>query len=122
MARTQQERMSSVDLAWLRMDRPNNLMMICGVLILSERVSVSSVRATLRERFLSFPRFAQRPLQRGEGAVWDGSRPCDLRHHLQTLRLPEPGGKEALQAAASRLMSTPLDPSHPLWQFHLVER
>ena len=29
----QRERMSSVDTAWLRMDRPSNLMMICGVLI-----------------------------------------------------------------------------------------
>ena len=28
------ERMSSVDTAWLRMHRPTNLMMICGVLIL----------------------------------------------------------------------------------------
>ena len=122
MARIRQERMSSVDLAWLRMDRPNNLMMICGVLILAEPVRATRVRRTLRHRFLSFPRFNQRPVQRTDGAVWEGSRSCDLAYHLQTLRLPSPGGKEELQAAASSLMSTPLDSSRPLWQFHLVER
>src|SRR3954465_6879586 len=109
MARTQQERMSSVDLAWLRMDRPNNLMMICGVLILAEPVRATRVRSTLRHRFLSFPRFNQRPVQRRDGTVWDGSRRCDLAYHLQTLRLQSPGGKQELQATASALMSTPLD-------------
>ena len=32
------ERMSSVDTAWLRMDRPNNLMMIVGVMVFAGRL------------------------------------------------------------------------------------
>src|SRR6266446_3272871 len=41
------ERMSSVDTAWLRMDRPTNLMMICGVLIFEERLTLARLKATL---------------------------------------------------------------------------
>jgi len=46
------ERMSSVDTAWLRMDRPTNLMMICGVLIFGERLTLARLKATLGHRFL----------------------------------------------------------------------
>ena len=50
------ERLSAVDTAWLRMDRPANLMMICGVLIFRERLSVAKVRRVLQKRFLAFAR------------------------------------------------------------------
>ena len=40
MAQMKRERMSSVDTAWLRMDRPSNLMVICGVLVLHERIAL----------------------------------------------------------------------------------
>ena len=32
-------KISAVDTAWLRMDRPQNLMMICGVLLFGERIA-----------------------------------------------------------------------------------
>ena len=54
------ERMSSVDTAWLRMDRPTNLMMICGVLIFGERLTLARLKATLSDRFLRFARFRTR--------------------------------------------------------------
>ncbi len=57
------ERMSSVDTAWLRMDRPTNLMMICGVLIFGERLTLARLKATLSDRFLRFERFRQHPVQ-----------------------------------------------------------
>ena len=36
------EKMSAVDTAWLRMDRPHNLMMICGVLLFRDRVDAAA--------------------------------------------------------------------------------
>jgi len=35
------ERMSGIDTAWLRMERPTNLMMIAGVMILAEPLTYS---------------------------------------------------------------------------------
>src|SRR2546425_687430 len=38
MSDKKREGMSSVDVAWLRMDRPSNLMVICGVLAMHLRI------------------------------------------------------------------------------------
>jgi len=116
------ERMSSVDTAWLRMDRPSNLMMICGVLVFGERVSLAQLRRTLADRFLRFERFRQRPVQTSAGSFWQTDEAFDIAHHLQPIALSGHGGKEELEAFVSALIATPLDPGKPLWQFHLIER
>ena len=37
-------KISAVDTAWLRMDRPQNLMMITGVLLFGEKVELARLR------------------------------------------------------------------------------
>jgi WS/DGAT/MGAT family acyltransferase len=122
MTETKHERMSSVDTAWLRMDRPSNLMMICGVLIFRERVALARLKATLAKRFLRFKRFRQRVAQSSAGAYWETDPAFDLATHVKRIVLPGRAAKAELEMLASKLMSTPLDPARPLWQFHLVER
>ena len=70
MADKKTESMSSVDVAWLRMDRPSNLMVICGVLVLRERITLAKLRSTIASRFLRFSRFRQRPLPTVSGFQW----------------------------------------------------
>src|ERR1700719_3736156 len=115
------ERMSSVDTAWLRMDRPSNLMMICGVLIFGERLTLARLKATLSDRFLRFKRFRQRAVQTPTGAYWADDQHFDIGAHVRRIKLRGPAGKAELETLVSNLMATPLDPSKPLWQFHLVE-
>jgi diacylglycerol O-acyltransferase / wax synthase len=122
MATSKRERMSSVDTAWLRMDRPSNLMMICGVLIFSERVTLRRLQATIENRFLLFRRFKQRAVQTAAGTFWESDASFDLAAHVQRATLPGRGAKRELETLASKLMSTPLDHRRPLWQFHLIER
>ena len=64
------ERMSPVDTAWLRMDRPNNLMMITGVMALAGPVNVKALEKALAERMLAHKRFRQRAVQDASGAYW----------------------------------------------------
>src|SRR5439155_3575577 len=78
MIATKRERISSVDTAWLRMDRPSNLMMICGVLIFRERISLKRLRATISDRFLRFERFTQRAVQTGAAAYWETDPDFDI--------------------------------------------
>jgi WS/DGAT/MGAT family acyltransferase len=122
MSGNRPERMSSVDNAWLRMDRPSNLMMICGVLILRERVAFTRLKQMLTERFLRFERFGQRPAETATGTSWETDDHFDIAHHLQRIALPGRAGKVELEKLVSTLISTPLDPGRPLWQFHLIER
>jgi diacylglycerol O-acyltransferase / wax synthase len=122
MTHKKRERMSSVDTAWLRMDRPSNLMVICGVLILHERLALTRLRATIAERFLRFERFRQRAVQTPAGAYWETDPSFDLAAHVLRARVPARVGKPELEALVSQLVSTPLDHARPLWQFHLIER
>ena len=113
--------MSSVDTAWLRMDRPSNLMMICGVLSFGERLTLARLKSTLSDRFLRFKRFRQRPTQTATGAYWEEDADFDIDAHVRRVTLRGAAGKVELETLVSGLMATPLDPSKPLWQFHLVE-
>ena len=113
--------MSSVDTAWLRMDRPSNLMMICGVLIFGEHLTLARLKATLSDRFLRFKRFRQRAVQAPTGAYWADDRKFDIGAHVLRVKLGGAAGKAELETLVSELMASPLDPSKPMWQFHLVE-
>jgi len=115
------EKMSAVDTAWLRMDRPHNLMMISGVLMFRERISLRRLRKVITERFLVFRRFAQRPVETATGAYWETDPDFDLEQHVVREALPGRAGRHELQTFISRLACTPLDPSRPMWQFHLID-
>ena len=121
MAAMKRERISAVDTAWLRMDRPSNLMMICGVLIFREKIDLARLRQVIGERFMVFRRFRQRPVETPAMSFWETDAAVDLDHHVAHTALPGRAGKAELQTFVSRLMSTPLDPARPRWQFHLVD-
>ncbi len=119
------ERMASVDAAWLRMEEPTNLMMITAVLWFDERPDWGRLKAVVRERLVErFPRFRQR-LVEPEGLLaapyWEEDPAFDLDAHLGHVTVPPPGDRNALEALVSQWMSTPLDRSRPLWQFHEVD-
>ena len=115
------EKVSAVDTAWLRMDRPHNLMMICGVLLFRERLSLARLRRTVARRFLVFRRFRQRPVETASGAFWQTDAHFDIERHVVHTALPGRAGRRELQEFVSRLATTPLDPARPRWQFHLVD-
>jgi len=115
------ERMSSVDTAWLRMDSSRNLMMIVGVFVFARRVSWEEIARLLEERLLKFGRFRQRIESDTVGHYWVDDEDFDIRRHVERARLRRGGGDRELQRLTARLAVQPLDPAHPLWQFHLVE-
>ncbi len=117
----QSEHISGIDTAWLRMERPTNLMMITGVMIFSERLSYERLREVIESRFLKYRRFGQRAAQKPAGAFWESDPHFDIGRHVLRTALPGRADKAELEHLTSDLMSTPLDFSKPMWQFHLVE-
>lgn len=115
------EAMSKVDTAWLRMEKPTNLMMITGVLMFSRRLSIGALRQLIDERFLAFHRFRQKTVDAGTACHWETDADFDLEWHVRLTALPGEAGTVELQRLVSQLASTALDHSKPLWQFHLVE-
>ena len=114
--------MSGVDLAWLRMERPTNPMVILCVLTFAGRVKLSALRALVETRLLRFERFRQMPVLEASGAYWQADPDFTVETHVQPLVLPPRSTQAQLEAAASELASTALDARHPLWQIHLIER
>jgi len=121
MLNSQQEPMSKVDSAWLRMESPTNPMMITGIMIFSGRLDVDRFKRTLRERFLTFKRFTQKAVDTDASTYWEFDPDFDLDTHVRVTALPGQAKKVELEELTSELASTPLDASKPRWQFHVVE-
>jgi diacylglycerol O-acyltransferase / wax synthase len=114
--------MSNVDFAWLRMDDPTNLMVINGVLVFDQPLTMERMRTTVERRLLPIPRFRQRVVVPAQGRPhWEVDPGFDLDFHLTRATLPGDGGDPELSDEVSRLMSSPLDYSRPLWNFHLID-
>jgi diacylglycerol O-acyltransferase / wax synthase len=115
------ERMSAVDTTWLRMDRPQNLMIIVGVWMVEGPVALDRLENQLAERFLTYRRYRQKVEYTATGVYWRDDPRFDLAHHIKRVRLPGRGGKRALERFVGDLASEPLDFNHPLWTVHIVE-
>ena len=123
-ARNHTQTFSTVDTAWLHMEKPTNPAMITGVIIFDKPIDFQRLRATIEYRMLPFHRFVQRVKEPRFGLGmprWEDDPNFDLDAHLHRIALPEPGDQAALQDLVGDLMSTSLDFTKPLWQMHLVE-
>jgi WS/DGAT/MGAT family acyltransferase len=112
--------LAGVDAAWLRMDSPENLMHIHGVLVLAGDVERERVADVLRARLLRVPRFHQRIESGPEGPVWASDPEFELDRHVTEERLPAPGGDAELAAAIGAHLHRPFDRRYPLWEFRVL--
>ncbi len=118
------ERMSRVDTAWLRMDNDVNLMMIVGVWLLTPAITLTALRERIQDKLLKYDRFHQKAVADAMGAHWVEDADFDITHHVPAHTLHREAGqteRQALQHLCGELAMQPLDPSRPLWQFHLIE-
>ena len=115
------ERLSAVDRAWLLMDRPTNPLTIVALVILARPIDRAALRELITERFLLFDRFRCYPTSDSLGASWIPAIHFDVDAHVLAASLPPRAGQAQLEELVGELASTPLNPSRPLWSFHLVE-
>ncbi|BDG01283.1 wax ester/triacylglycerol synthase family O-acyltransferase [Anaeromyxobacter oryzae] len=118
------ELLSAVDAAWLHMDRRENTADVVAVLSFADRVSMRELRPVIVRRLLAHARFRQRVVHGGPFglgyAAWEDDPDFSLGRHLSRRRIGP--GHEALQAFVGEVATEPLDPLHPLWRVHLVDR
>lgn len=113
-----------VDMVWLLMDRPTNLMVIDSLLWFDEPVDWERLAAVVQRRLVDhYPVFRQRPSSTSAWgtAQWEDDPDFSLAHHLVRATLPEPGDDATLQRYVEAQMHVPLDREHPLWQLHLID-
>lgn len=118
------ERMSRVDTAWLRMDTPENLMMIVGIWVLDPKISVAQLRERCTEKLLPYRRFKQYVAEDVMGAHWVEDPDFDIANHVVEGEIRLRKGQtheQALREHVGALTGEPLDPKRPLWHIELVE-
>ena len=113
------ERLGSLDLTWLQIERDTNLMHVVGLLQLETPLDRQRLEERLLTRLLRLERFGQHVLRDSAGAVWESGQ-VDLNAHIVELTLPAGDERAALEATVGELAARPLDPTRPLWQLHLV--
>ena len=115
------EVMSVVDTAWLRMDSPENLMVINGFWVFEETFSRDRFVRIVQERLLAIPRFRNVPLNQQNQYFWQPVDDIDFDYHVSSVDLPKTGGADDdMKAFIAGLISEPLDAGKPLWRFYHV--
>lgn len=84
---------------------------------------VARLKALLLERVHLVPYFTNK-LQRApfdlDHPVWVRDGDFDIDHHVRTIEVPAPGGREEFEATIAELHATPLDMSRPLWDLWVL--
>lgn len=113
------EPLTGTDAAWLRLESAENLLVITALAVF-EDLPLATFCERLSARFLKYNRFLKRPVLRSGVYFWEADPDFDLKNHVQAIELPGAAGKASLQRWLGEMMSTPLDPARPLWEFHYI--
>jgi diacylglycerol O-acyltransferase len=116
--------LSTPDLALLRLDSADNLMIVTAVMILDMPLQLDDLKAAIERALLRFDRFKERvifsPLP-WQKPYWEEDPAFDLDAHVVRLQTPVSAEHKLLEDLIGKLMSIGLDPNRPLWQFFLLE-
>src|SRR5678816_1673189 len=106
------EAMSRVDTAWLRMERPTNPMMITGVLMFAEPMSLDRLKRVVKQRFLAYSRFRQKAVHTPTGASWQDDPHFDLDWHVRLSALPGRNDRRVSEKIALERFVSPVSYTH----------
>jgi diacylglycerol O-acyltransferase len=112
--------MTVQDELWLTMDRPNNLMVVDGVMLLRGRPELRDVREIYRAMIGRFPVFGRRAVRRGRGWRWEDDPAFGLERHVLQVDLPAPVAMADVQRFMSEQRSVPLPDDRPRWVAYLI--
>lgn len=112
--------MSVQDALWLTMDRPNNLMVVDGAMILRGTPDEKAVDAVYRDAVEKFPVLRRKAVKSGLGWTWEDDPDFDVNRHVQLVELEEPMDMAALQNFLAEQRSEPMPQDRPLWVAYLL--
>jgi diacylglycerol O-acyltransferase len=123
------ERLSGLDASFLYLETPEQLMHVCGLIVLDPATmpaaySFDEMREQLEKRVRDVPEFT-RKLRRVplglDHPVWVHDQGFDIERHVHRAALPTPGGYAELTDLCGHLAAQPLDRSRPLWEMWVIE-
>ncbi len=121
------ERLRSRDRAFLRAEQPTSPRHNATVEIFDPGDSGFDYQRfveLISDRISFVPRYRQRVVAVPGGLanpVWVDDTSFDLGYHVRRSALPRPGSDDQLFELVARIVSRPLDRTHPLWEIYFVE-
>lgn len=112
--------MSVQDALWLTMDRPNNLMVVDGSLVLRSTPDIDDIREIFAGAVERFPVLGRKAVKSGLGWAWQDDPDFNLDRHVHVVELDEGMGVADLQRFMAEQRSQPLPKDRPLWTGFLV--
>jgi len=109
------------DHAWMRMDEPENLVVIHATLLFEESVALADVATWLGEMFRPHHQFTHRIVRSRLRARFEVDPAFSLTRHLQEVHFAPGSGAVELQAWTASQASIPLPTDRALWQGTLVQ-
>ncbi|MEJ9079577.1 MULTISPECIES: WS/DGAT/MGAT family O-acyltransferase [Gordonia] len=123
------DRLSGLDASFLYLETPEQLMHVCGLLVLDTTTmpggySYAAMRDTLESRVRKVPQFTRKirrvPLDLGH-PIWVNDDHFDINHHFHRMALPKPATYAELVEVCGHLAGLPMDRNRPLWEMWLIE-
>lgn len=123
------DRLSGLDASFLYLETPEQLMHVCGLMLLDPTTipggyDFEQLRDHLGERVLEIPTF-MRKLRRVplglDFPVWERDEHFDVQRHVHRMALPAPGSERELADMVGHLAGLLLDRSRPLWEMWVIE-
>ncbi len=118
------ESLSNIDFALLRLDSPDNRMIVNALMTFQGRLELERLKEVLTLSLLQQPRFRQRIVYSFKvwgKAQWETDPGFNLDRHVKAIHTHLPENPKLLQELVGRVMSAGLDHARPLWQFYLIE-
>ncbi|MCF8607842.1 wax ester/triacylglycerol synthase family O-acyltransferase [Gordonia sp. HY442] len=123
------DRLSGLDASFLYLETPEQLMHVCGLIVLDPETvpggyTFSAMRDLLDSRVKKVDQFTRKvrrvPLDVGH-PVWVRDDHFDINHHFHRMALPQPAGYAELMEICGHLAGQPMNRSRPLWEMVLIE-
>ena len=123
------DRLSGLDASFLYLETPEQLMHVCGLILLDPTTvpggySFDRLQDQLGQRVAEIPTFTRKLRRVPLGLdfpVWQRDDHFDVQRHLHRMAVPAPGGERELAEIVGHLAGLPLDRSRPLWQMWVIE-
>jgi diacylglycerol O-acyltransferase len=116
--------LNNVDLAWLRLDKPNNPMMITVVIQFKGQIDYDLFVTSIKDMVRRYRRFRQRivrPHRVFSRPYWEDDPDSRVEDHIERVELPLPADDAALEKFSNKKLNTLMDYAHPLWRISLID-
>lgn len=123
------ERLSGLDASFLYLETPQQLMHVCGLIVLDPATmpggySFAALRAEVDRRVRDVPMFNRMLHMVPFGMdhpLWEKDPHFDIERHVHRLACPAPGGDRELAELCGHIAGIPLDRARPLWEMWVIE-